>query len=530
MTRLLPAALAALAVGTAAPLSAQLTRPERTDGAETSSHADVLAFLDSLQARGAGLRVGTLGTSTEGRRLPLVIAARPMVASPAEAQRSGRPVIWLQGNIHSGEVEGKEAVQMLLRDLTVGPLQPLLDSVIVVAVPIYNADGNEQLGPGARHRPGQEGPAIVGRSTTATGLNLNRDYVKLEAAETRAALAAITAWDPDLFIDLHTTNGSYHGYALTYSPGLNPNETPGNAWIRETFLPEIRRRMQARHGFATFPYGNFRNQTPDSLILGWETYDARPRFGTNWMGLRGRMAILSEGYSNDPFARRIAATYAFVREILSLAAAQGAAIRGFARAGDAARPAAVAVRSRYAPPTVQPVIAELTEPDGDGAGSYARRKRTGDFRTIRMPVFDRFEPARTERRPVAYLLPSSLPQVAELLRRQGVVVERLRAPWAGAAERFRVDSLVVAPFVFEGHRTVTTEGTWQAAAPYEAAAGSWIVRTDQPLGTLAAYLLEPASEDGVGTWNLLDRQLSPRGPHPVARTFEPVRVPAEALP
>src|SRR5512147_414483 len=192
------------------PLAAQTTRPERTDARETSTYADVLGFIDSLARRGAPIRIGSLGESPEGRRIPWVLAARPMVEGPSEAWQTGKPVIYVQGNIHSGEVEGKEAAQMLLRDLTLGPLRPLLDSVVLLVVPIYNADGNEQWGPGERNRPGQNGPAVVGRSLNGQGLNLNRDYVKAEAPETRAALAMLETWDPDVFIDLHTTNGSYH--------------------------------------------------------------------------------------------------------------------------------------------------------------------------------------------------------------------------------------------------------------------------------------------------------------------------------
>jgi murein tripeptide amidase MpaA len=196
LLRALPVAVA-LAACPPARLAAQQTRPEQTGGAETSTYADVLGFLDSLTRAGAGIRVGTLGTSPEGRRIPWVLAARPMVDGPADAWQGGKPIVYIQGNIHSGEVEGKEAAQMLLRDLTVGALRPLLDSVIVLVVPIYNADGNEKFAPGEVNRPGQNGPARVGPSTNGQGLNLNRDYVKLEAPETRASLALIDRWQPD---------------------------------------------------------------------------------------------------------------------------------------------------------------------------------------------------------------------------------------------------------------------------------------------------------------------------------------------
>src|SRR5512141_1242663 len=211
--------VACLMVLLAAPLAAQTTRPERTAFAETSSHDDVLAFLDSLQARGAGLRIWSLTRSPEGREVPVVLAARPMVSGADAARRRGKPIVYIQANIHAGEVEGKEAAQMLLRDLTLGSLRPLLDSVILLVVPIYNADGNEQLARQEITRPEQNGPPRVGRRANGQGLDLNRDYVKLEAPETRASEELLDRWNPDLFIDLHTPDGSYHGYNLTFAPG-----------------------------------------------------------------------------------------------------------------------------------------------------------------------------------------------------------------------------------------------------------------------------------------------------------------------
>jgi len=498
-------------------VAAQSTRPERTGFRETSSHADVLAFLDSLARATSDTRIATLATSPEGRRVPWVLAARPVPAGPAEAHRSGKPIVYLQANIHGGEVEGKEVAQMLLRDLTHGRLSPLLDSIVLLVVPIYNADGNDRMGPGAQNRPGQNGPEVVGQNPNGLGLNLNRDYVKLEAPETRAAAELIGGWDPDLFIDLHTTNGSYHGYVLTYAPGLNPNSNPATDFVRNRFLPVVRERMQRRHKQQTFPYGNFRSQDPDSLTLGWETYDARPRFGTNWMGLRGRLAVLSEGYSNADFRTRIQATYNFVVEVLSLAAEQGLTIKSLVQASSRWKVDSVAVRSMLAPPAIQPVIAEITRSAGEGTGGFARRQRTGVYRSIRMPVFDRFTAARKELLPAAYLIPPRLRSVVDLLRRQGVEVDSLTEPWHGPVQTFAVESLTVGP-LFEGHRTVQAEGGWTGEAGDTAITAGWyLVCTAQPLGVLAAYLLEPASEDGVVTWNLLDREIQPGTAHPILR-------------
>ena len=511
----------ALGVAGVSPVGAQQTRPERTVGAETSSLADVNQFLDSLVPRETSLRAGTLGESPQGRRIPYVVAARPMVDGPGDAHRSGKPIIYIQGNIHAGEVEGKEALQMLLRDLTVGPRRSLLDSVILLVVPVYNSDGNEQFGPGDRNRPGQNGPAVVGRRPNGQGLDLNRDYVKLEAPETRAALALVARWEPDLFIDLHTTNGSYHGYALTWSPGLNPNSPPANDYVRDRFLPTVQQRLRKRHKLETFPYGNFRNQEPDSLMLGWETYDPLPRYGTNLMGMSGRIAILSEAYSNDPFPRRIEATFLFVREVLSLAAEERATVKRVVAASAGWRPDSVAIQSVLGPPTEQPVIAEITEAEGDGSHGFSRRRRTGVFKTVRMPVFDRFTPRVNVARPAAYLLPPQYSPLVSLLRVQGVIVSRLEAPWEGMAETFAVDSVTVARFVFEGHRTVSVAGGWRDRQA-RAEVGWFVVPTDQRLGVLASYLLEPASEDGFATWNFFDRDLRRGGQAPVLRVRSPI--------
>ncbi|MDH5283652.1 MAG: hypothetical protein OEW80_07190, partial [Gemmatimonadota bacterium] len=332
-------------------------------------------------------------------------------------------------------------------------------------------------------------------------------------------------WEPDIFIDLHTTNGSYHGYALTWSPGLNPNSPPANDYVRDHFLPTVQQRLRKRHKLETFPYGNFRNQEPDSLKLGWETYDPFPRYGTNLMGMKGRLAILSEGYSNDPFPRRIEATYLFLREILSLAAEERAAVKRVVAASAAWRPDSVTIQSVLASPTERPVIAEITEASGDGSHGFAQRRRSGVFRTVRMPVFDRFTSRVSVARPSAYLLPPQHSHLVALLRAQGVIVGRLDASWEGAAESFTVDSVTVARFVFEGHRMVSVAGGWQGRQLH-AEPGWFVVSTDQRLGVLASYLLEPASEDGFATWNLLDRDLRRGGQAPVHRVRTPILTPA----
>ncbi|MCU0617455.1 MAG: M14 family metallopeptidase [Gemmatimonadaceae bacterium] len=522
----------------ASPLLAQLpvpaTRAERTNYAETSHHADVLAFLDTLQARRAPLVVTELGRSSEGRMLPLVIASRPQVRTPAEARALRRPVVYVQGNIHAGEVEGKEAVLALLRDLSFARGPNVLDSIVLLVVPNYNADGNERFADQAQQRGAQNGPALVGQRPNAMGLDLNRDYIKAEAPETRAALAAFVAWQPDVFVDLHTTNGSYHGYHLTYSPSLHPS-APLAPFTGDTMLVTIRERMQARHGFRIFPYGNFtgesRRSMTDTLKTGWVTYEHKPRFGTNYFGLRGPISILSEAYSHDPFSVRVASTRAFVQEILSYVAEQPravldrvAAARRQSTFGARGAAPALALRSRFASrPDTQPVLVERLErlPDStvrDEPGMPLGLKRTGRFAAVRMPVVDRFE-AELERRPPAggwVIEAAVLDSVGPRLAAHGVTVQRVTTAFEAEVEQFRVDSLSQAARPFQGHREVTLVGAWERRR-VTVPAGAALVRTGTSLDRLAALLLEPESDDGLATWNLMDHGLQVGRSSPVWR-------------
>lgn len=502
------------------------TRAERSGYTETSTYADVVGFVDSLSALGAPIVPGLMGTTSQGRQIPVVIASRPRVSSPEEARALDRPIVYVQANIHGGEVEGKEALLALLRDLALEPRANALDSLVLVAVPVYNVDGNEAFGPQAENRPEQRGPERVGRRANGQGLDLNRDYVKAEAPETRASLRMFELWDPDVFVDLHATDGSYHGYALTYAPSLSPAAGAAGRFTRERILPELRRRMRERRGYETFDYGNFSLRygadfTADAEIEGWYTYDSRPRFGTNYYGIRGGIAVLSEAFSHDPFERRVASTYAFVDELLSLVAESAGAVLAVARAEEGTAGREIPLRSEPTrSPYVGEVVAEVLESDPDSVpdepGVHPGIRRTGRYRTLRIPVYDRFDVALERVAPAAYLLDPAQTAAVELLERHGVRVDRLSVESRLPAEAFVLDSVVHAPRPFQGHREVRVEGRWRTVERV-APPGSFLVSTAQPLGALAVFLLEPESEDGLTTWNVFDPFLRPGEEHPVLR-------------
>ena len=514
------------------------TRAERTSYRETSRYSDVRSFLDSLRRLNAPLAFGSIGKTTEGRDIPFVVASRPLVSTPSEAKRLGRPIVYVQANIHAGEVEGKEALLALLRDLSLSARPNALDSIVLIAVPIYNADGNERFAPQTVNRTEQNGPQLVGIRANAQSLDLNRDYVKAEAPETRASLAMFNSWDPDVFVDLHTTDGSFHGYALTYSPSLSPAAVFGGVYARDSLLPLLRERMRTRDGFETFDYGNFvsdgRGLVADTTVKeGWETYDSRPRFGTNYYGIRGRIAILSEAYSHDPFERRIASTYAFVKEILSLAGEKAPAIRSLTARADS-QPLAwgrapdslqmVAIRSEViATPRMMNVIKEDIDKTGDSAvtqpGVPAGQRRTGRFKPVLMRVYDRFTSTLDRTPPAAYVLTPEDTAAITLLRLHGVRVDRSDTAWTARGESFVIDTVITSPRAFQGHHEVRIKGRWERGLQ-TMPPRSFIVSTAQPRGSLIVYLLEPESEDGFTTWNFFDSRLKKGARFPVKRIFD----------
>jgi hypothetical protein len=584
-----------------------LTRAERTNFAETSHYEDVVAFIDSLKQLGAKIEIGSIGKTALGRSLPYVIASRPLITSPAEARRLGRPVAYIQGNIHSGEVEGKEASLALLRDLLFDKGKNVLDSIVLIVQPDYNADGNEHFG---LNRVGsQNGPEQTGTRTTSCGWNLNRDYVSADAPETKGSLAMLDKWNPDLFMDLHTTDGSIHGYALTYSPTLAPAAVTTGPFVADTMLPEIRRRMRDREGFETIDYGDFSRIRPsgatsggalggggfgrgrggnaqessapymracdtvafkappaapgtrggraggggggnnislemmvaDSIpTAGWafSTYEPFARYGTNYYGLRGRLSILSEAFSHDPFARRVASTYDFVSEILSYVAerktdvfrVEWRADSSVARwAADPGSSPPLGLRSRMDTTRTEAIRVEMIKPLTDSSKremGMGNRQRTGIIKLVTMPVMASFTPTVTNTLPFAYAFDArTAAQLRPVLALHGIRLERLSAPATVTVESFHIDSVIDRGLSESARRMRDAPGSWNSPAPRSLPSGTYVVRAGQPYGLLAFYLLEPQGDDGLLQWGFFESVLPPHGSttveYPVLRIVKP---------
>lgn len=496
------------------------TRAERTEGRETSTHTDVLAFFAALHACDAPVTIERIGQSSQRHEIPLAVIANPPAANSREARATGRLIIYLQANIHGGEVEGKETVQMLAREVTQGLHPNWLERFVIIATPIYNIDGNESWGAGLTNRPHQNGPATVGTRPNGSGLDLNRDAMKADSPEMQALLAGVfERWDPHVTIDLHTTNGTRHGYALTYSPPLHPDTDPGLlSFTRDELLPAVRVHLADKQHLQTFDYGNVTQRDKKRV---WTTFSPVPRFVTNYVGLRNRVAILSEATSYRPFTERIEATRLFVTTVLDIIAEHPGRLAALTRAADqrtidrgAGRDGEAQVSIRFEPMTRGDEAVLLERPDL----STQRRPHDspGPLERVVMPVYDRFKTTATTRLPVAYLLPSSEQRVAQLLKKHGILVQRVDIPGVATGEKLRLDTVKVSAQPAEGHCNVSIAGHFEAMA-LSVPSRSYLVPTAQPLGTLAAHLLEPEGLDGVTAWGLLEATLVPGEHHPIIK-------------
>lgn len=492
------------------------TTPEATTFARTSSCREVEQFVLSLRglSHGDRLTVSAMGRSHEGRDLLLVRAALPTV----DESKALRAIV--VANIHAGEVEGKEAVQQLLRELALGQHEDLLARFVLYFVPIYNADGNERLA--AKNRPEQNGPDLVGERANAQGLDLNRDFVKAEAPETRALLGAFARLDPHLYFDLHTTDGSWHGYELTYAPSLNPNCDPLVASMSRRLLDDATASLLAKTPpVYTFDYGNFETRdwdgggAPGSQpdVRGWWTYDHRARYGINYFGLRNRIGILSEAYSNADFATRIAATHAFVLAVLRAAATEEARLHETFALADSrlaglplpdAEPVRFGFATTFAPPETLDVrvgdCERIALPDGLGT----RFSRTTAVREERMPVFRAFASQQHLPLPFAWVVPNPPAGLAPLLQLHDVRFEVLAAPKTVAASTFAVAKKRKPKRPFQGHQELQLEGSYGPEVPVALPTGTLWIDALQPHARVAATLLEPVSEDSLSTWNLFE--------------------------
>jgi hypothetical protein len=494
-------------------------RPERpelpfetSNYTRTSTYAEVMNVVDYVSKVMSNAYVDTMGYTVDGKLLPLVILADRKVTTPEEARALGRPLIFVMANIHAGEVEGKDAMMKLLLEFADGRHSDLLDKITVMIAPIYNADGNEEFA--RTNRTSQNGPDSVGVRPNRQGFDLNRDYMKLESPEAQALVARVfNYWDPLLFMDLHTTNGSHHGYHLTYSTPLNPNTHPQIVSFQDRVMMPIIKDAMATKNWRIFEYGNYVRSEPDS---GWATFSPQPRYGTNYYGLSNRLTLLSESYSYVAYKDRIASTYDFVMSTLAFCAQQAYQLselrsqinNTYDGYSDQATDS-LGTAFTYGEPVEELFLTGSVDTvyHADIDRMTFRMLPETNERMIRN--FRSFVPTRYERVPGAYYIDNTGGQLDSVLLKldlHGIAYAQVsKVP--DTMESFRISEFNTAQRAFQDRYIQRVEGRWETATTAVETGNLYRVPTNNRKRNLIFYLLEPTMDDGLVAWGFANARL-----------------------
>jgi len=489
-----------------------LTVAERSDFRATSSYGETLEFIERLAERMPEIRLEFYGVSAQGRPMPVVVVSEDLQLTPQRAAESGKALVLVQNGIHSGEIDGKDACLMILRDMALGRHRELLKSVNLLIVPIYNVDGHERVSP--YNRANQNGPVEgMGFRTTADGHDLNRDHLKLETPEARAVIGLFNRWQPHLHVDDHVTNGVDHDWVLTYTWVESPQLAPSlHAWV-EAHLPAVVAATE-QAGHRVGPYVSLLDRNDPTK--GFGSYVGEPRYATGYYPLRNRPSILVENHAHKPYRMRVLANRDFLLALFEQVAAGRAELIEAVRAAEqrtiymgSAKAEASKIVLTYESEAAEeeilfPVYAWESRPS-TVLGVPLIRYESGQVREIEVPWSHRPREGASVGRPRGYLVLPGWPVIEQRLQDHGLRVMRLTREAQVEAETIRISARPgrEGPTrTYQGLSQISTD-VERSAGRHHVPQGTLWIPADQPDFEVAVQLLEPEAPDSLVSWGLL---------------------------
>ncbi|HZY63384.1 MAG TPA: M14 family metallopeptidase [Edaphobacter sp.] len=500
-----------------------MTPAEKSCYATTPNYDETMAYLRRVQAAAPGqVKIESFGKTGEGRDLDIVIASRDGVFDPAVIHAAKRPIVLVQNAIHAGEMDGKDACLALLRDMVINKTKAaLLEHAVFVFIPMYNADGHERRSP--YNRINQNGPAEMGWRGNGTNLNLNRDYLKADAPETRAFMAMFHRWLPDFFVDDHVTDGADYQYDVTFTIDDGPNLPDGTVkWVDDVVTPTLEKYVDS-HGHLAFPnYITLVNDTDPAQGLAFN--DDPPRFSTGYMILEGRPSMLVELHMLKDYKTRVTGNYQILAGLMELVnrdadkliALNAAADREAEELGahplsNVKFPLAVGWGGQTTPVLFHgyKYTRELSAVSGAMWIKYSHEPWN-----VSLPLQTGYKVTAETVPPAAYIIPAQWKDVIDVLAAHQVVMQRTMKPWTGDVETYQCAGMVWQEPPFEGrHPTFNGEATHDPGKfgscvlirqKMSFPAGSAVVQLNQRLSKVAIEWLEPAAPDSAMQWGFFD--------------------------
>jgi hypothetical protein len=494
-----------------------ITPSEKSGLRTTPDYDQTVAWLRKLVSASQHLKMISIGTSPEGREIWMVVASKEGSSTPEGLRRNGRPTVLAHSGIHSGEIDGKDAGMMLLRDMTVrGVEKRLLDRANFLFIPILSVDAHERA---SRYsRINQRGPEVSGWRTNARNLNLNRDYAKVDTVEIRSLIAAIRRWDPDLYLDLHVTDGADYQYDITYGFNRGAWSPAIGEWLSSTLTAKLDYDLAA---WGHIP-GPLIFNVADDFSKGISGWISSPRFSTGYGDVIHLPTVLVENHSLKPYRQRVLGTYILLRSALESAGDSAQSLRAAIDADMKRRTESIPLSWRVPDSGPEQIEIEairsrqrLSEITGSMVTDWL-----GEPETITVDYHVSSEVATSIARPKAWWVPPAWPEVIERLDLHGIRYERITAPREVEVEMYRLVDPKIESAPVEGHVRVGS-GLRSERRTWRFPTNSLRVPADQPLGTLAAILLEPGSGDSLFQWGFMLEILS-RTEYVEAYVMEPM--------
>ncbi|MDR8525985.1 M14 family metallopeptidase [Shewanella fidelis] len=480
----------------------QWATPFEQNGLKTSpSYDETFIWLNKLIAQSDMLHKVSIGKSPQGREIWMIVASKEGASDARALSRNDKPTLLVQAGIHSGEIDGKDAGMMLLRDIVFNGKAQLLDNANLLFVPIFSVDGHERAS--EFNRVNQRGPVNMGWRTTAQNLNLNRDYAKADTPEMQHMLRAINIWQPDLYIDVHVTDGIDYQYDVTFGYNLAQGNSPSiYNWLENSYRPQVEAAL-TEQGHVPGPLVFAMDNT--DITKGMSLWNASPRFSNGYGDARHLPTILIENHSLKPYKQRVLGTYVMLEASLKSIASDSTKLTSAIQQD----------KYRYSPRLTLSWQQELQAQGWDfkGIGYTLEQSAISGNEIVRwngepvlyknLPVIGGTQADISVSRPAAYYIPAQWQQVIERLSVHGIRMTTLSKGVEQTVQQYQFSAPQFATKDYEGRQRVKATVQSQQIK-MELPAGTVRVDTKQPLGDLAILLLEPQSPDSLFQWGFFN--------------------------
>ena len=484
-----------------------LTHFEKSNQLESPDYENTLKYFQKFADKTPLVKIKTIGLTPQGRELKIIIVSKDKTFTPEQAKKTGKAIMLIQNGIHPGEVEGKDACMLLLREILITKeKQHLLDNAILLIIPVLNVDGHERLSP--FNRPNQNGPKTMGWRTNALNLNLNRDYLKADSPEIRAFLNLFNDWLPDFMIDNHTTNGADYQYHVTYGIETHQNIDRGLiSFIEKKYLPTLLKKVED-DGFIIGPYMEFKAGTIESGII---DLPAPPRLSHGYCATQNRICLLVETHSLKPFANRVFSAKSMMEHSISFVSGNYKELVSLNKQADKE-----AVKNYLSTKKKFPLVLkgngkfdkysfkgfEWYEEYSELTGSTVRKYKNEPIE-IEIPIFNKANSAKKIIVPAAYLIPQQFSNIIDVLKAHQIKFNTLKSTKNVKVEKYRFENVQFAPRPYEG-RQLPTFNCNAFTEKVDVEAGTLIVYTNQRQLRVIVNLLEPEAPDSFVNWGFFN--------------------------